>query len=479
MAALVIMQPMRHIPSTHYPIEIQPIGYGCPLALFALFKAERGAIFLGSGLLNPAYGRYSYIGLDPFERITIKDEPQRDVAGLLKEKLRIYVQPFIPGLPPFQGGFAGCFAYEFHQYIEPMALPTEDDVHVPDMSLGLYDLVIAFDHVEEKAWIISTGYPEISVEARALRAKVRMQKVLEKIPAKVPMLETREMRVSGNFRSNFTRGEYESAVTQVIEAILAGDIFEANVSQRFDAAVSADFSSWDCYVQLWHDNPAPFSAWMQLDDDTYIVSASPERFVKVSQGRVEARPIKGTCRRGETEAVDRALAEGLSRSEKDRAENIMIVDLLRNDLSKVCEDHSVNVAQLCGVETYATVHHLVSVITGKLRASQDCVDVLWALFPGGSVTGAPKIRAMEIIASIEKRHRGIYCGSIGFLGFNGEMDLSIAIRTATVKGGRLYVQVGGAVVADSEPCAEYEETLTKAASFRKILVPEVVHDFAD
>lgn len=472
-----MIQAMNDARDSHDPIHIQPIDYVCPLSLFTLFKEEQGAILLGSALQHAVYGRYSYIAVDPFEWVTVKDEPHLNMKALLKNWLIQYPQPMLYGLPPFQGGIAGAFAYEFHRYIEDLPITTQDDVGFPDIAVGLYDVVIAFDHHKKKAWIISTGWPEKTDEARAVRARRRLAHYLERIQQCVA-LTTIDTKFTGQVRSNFTQDAYESAVTRVIDYILAGDIFEANISQRFEVALPEGFSPFDCYVQAWQENPAPFSAWMHFDD-TSIISASPERFVKLSQGAIETRPIKGTCRRGKTHVTDEALANGLKNSEKDRAENIMIVDLLRNDLSKVCMDHSVQVTQLCEVETYAHVHHLVSVITGALRKECNAVDVLWALFPGGSITGAPKIRAMQIIAEIEKINRGIYCGSMGYIGFNGEMDLSIAIRTATIKNNRMYFQAGGAVVADSSARAEYDETLTKSAFFRNKVVSEVQHDFVD
>jgi para-aminobenzoate synthetase component 1 len=259
----------------------------------------------------------------------------------------------------------------------------------------------------------------------------------------------------------------------VKDYILAGDIFEANISQRF----SADLLDrpFDLYRRLREINPATFSAYLAFDD-TILASASPERFLKLTHGQVETRPIKGTRPRGKTAQEDQAFANELMKSEKDHAENVMIVDLLRNDLSRVCEDHSVQVPQLCGLESYPAVHHLVSVVTGKLTSKLTAVDLLRATFPGGSITGAPKIRAMEIIAEIEPTRRGPYCGSIGYIGFNGDMDTSIAIRTYAIKNNKVTFQAGGAVVVDSDPVDEYEETLTKARALKKALIEEEEYD---
>jgi para-aminobenzoate synthetase component I len=258
-------------------------------------------------------------------------------------------------------------------------------------------------------------------------------------------------------------------ICEVIERILAGDIFQANLAQRFEAPVPMGFDHFGFYSQLRKLNAAPFAAYLD-HDDFVIASASPERFLQVENGRVETRPIKGTRRRFADPVLDALQARALTESRKDRAENVMIVDLLRNDLSKVCVPGSVQVPQLCGLETFASVHHLVSTVTGRLREGQGAVDLLAAAFPGGSITGAPKVRAMEIITEMERYARGPYCGAIGYIGFDGRMDTSIVIRTASFRAGTCVVQAGGGIVTASDPAAEYDETLDKAraifAAFR-------------
>jgi para-aminobenzoate synthetase component 1 len=461
-----------------YPIQVVSLAYCSPLDIFQLFHAEHGAILLHSAMQQDIVGRYSYIAVDPFDMITVKNGDVKNVLDILQQTLATYTQSVLPDLPPFQGGMAGVFAYEAYQYVEDFHIKTYDDMHVPDIALGLYDIVFSFDHLAKKAWLISTGFPEIEPRARLMRAKQRMAHYLQRIQS-LKQYIPKHHAMDLNIISNFTKKKYMLSVQAIIDYILAGDIFEANLSQRFETMLPKHFSAWDCYVNMQQQNPAPFSAYLNLKDMT-IISASPERFVKLSDRHVETRPIKGTRARGQCHESDQSLAYSLKNSAKDNAENIMIVDLLRNDLSKVCENHSVQVTQLCDVETYATVHHLVSVITGTLKSQYNALDLLWALFPGGSITGAPKIRAMQIIAEIEEINRGIYCGAIGFIGFNGEMDTSIAIRTATLKNDRIYFQAGGAVVSDSSPISEYEETLTKSSSFRRVLTSrKVVHDFID
>ena len=266
------------------------------------------------------------------------------------------------------------------------------------------------------------------------------------------------------FQSGFTREEYLRAVQRVREFILAGDIFQANLSQRFEAPWPGD--SFDFYRRLTEVNPAPFAAYFR-GDGFAVASASPERFLMVDPtGHVETRPIKGTRSRGATADEDRRLAQELLASEKDRAENVMIVDLLRNDLSKVCRPGTVDVPALCALMSHPTVHHLESIVTGRLEAGRTAADLLRAAFPGGSITGAPKLRAMEILAELEPVARGVYCGAIGWMSVTGAMDTSIAIRTVTLKDGRAYFHAGGGIVADSDPALEYQETLDKAAGIR-------------
>jgi para-aminobenzoate synthetase component 1 len=261
-------------------------------------------------------------------------------------------------------------------------------------------------------------------------------------------------------RSTFTRDEYLEAVERVREYILAGDIFQANLSQRFEAPLNE--SPWSLYRRMRVSSPAPFSAFVDFPG-AVVLSASPERFLRVdTAGGVETRPIKGTRPRGVGPEHDAALGQALVESAKDRAENLMIVDLMRNDLSRVCAPGTVRVAELFALEQYATVYHLVSTVVGQLAPGADALDLLRAAFPGGSITGAPKLRAMEIIAEIERRRRGVYCGSIGYWSVSGALDTSIAIRTGVVRDGRVYLSAGGGIVADSDPAEEYQETLDKA-----------------
>jgi para-aminobenzoate synthetase component 1 len=415
--------------------------------------------FLDSAMVDGKLGRYSFIAVDPFARIQGFETDRGWVQRLKSLLVDCAVAP-APGLPPFQGGAAGLFSYELGRSLERLPKPLSDDLEFPDLSLGLYDAVVAFDALERRGWIISTGLPETEPAARDRRAVERgawFEAELAR-PAAGPSAGNISL---GGWTSNFTREGYERAVAEVIERILAGDIFQANLSQRFEARVPSDFDHFGFYRRLRRINPAPFAAY--LDHASFIIaSASPERFLRVEGDLVETRPIKGTRPRFANALVDMLQAKALSESSKDRAENVMIVDLLRNDLSRVCEPGSVQVPQLCGLESFATVHHLVSSVVGRLAEGRDAVDVLAAAFPGGSITGAPKLRAMEIITELEQHARGPYCGAIGYLGFNGAMDLNIVIRTASFRGGACVVQAGGGIVTASDPASEYVETLDKA-----------------
>lgn len=458
-----------------YP-HVEEIPYQDPLVIFQYFSSQEGAVFLDSSRMMEGCGRYSFIGVGPFLQLKSKNgfiqlngqpttgDPFSELETQLKKfQLRIH-----DDLPPFQGGVIGCFAYDLVHHLEKLPR-CKDDMQFPDLVLGFYDVVIAFDHLVKRAWIFSSGFPLIEETARKARALKRLKWLLQQLQ-NVQSLPTISRGICQNeaITSNFSQIEYEAAVKQVIEYILSGDIFEANLSQRFVTELPFGLTPFDLYRRLRIINAAPFSAYLNFGD-TIIASASPERFLKLANQLVETRPIKGTRPRGNNLEEDKSFANDLIQSEKDHAENVMIVDLLRNDLSRVCEDHSVQVPQLCGLESYATVHHLVSVVRGTLLKNKNCIDLLRATFPGGSITGAPKIRSMEIIAEIERVQRGPYCGSVAYIGFNGDLDSSIAIRTYAIKNNIVTFQAGGAIVADSDPAMEYQETLTKANALRRAL----------
>ncbi|HZZ29402.1 MAG TPA: anthranilate synthase component I family protein [Pirellulales bacterium] len=444
-------------------------------------------IFFDSAMVEPHLGRYSFIAADPFELLVAKPE---DVSSWdrIQRRLNQFAAPTLPDLPPFQGGVAGLFAYDLSHSLERLPRPRFDEFCIPALTLGVYDVVLAYDHETEQAWIISQGFPEQDPQLRYRRAKSRaaeMQRLLaddhvavslrdtKRVSEKLAYLSSRKPIANqypvGNIAglsSNFSQADYLAMVRRGIEYVYAGDVFQVNLAQRLLHPAVDD--SVSLYFRLRERNPAPFAAYFDLGE-FQIISASPERFLQVQNRQVEARPIKGTRARSAQSQADEHAAADLLSSEKDRAENVMIVDLLRNDLSRVCQPESVTVSELCRLERYAYVQHLVSVVQGTLFENCGPLDLLRAAFPGGSVTGAPKVRAMEIIAELEPTARGAYCGALGYLGFDGAMDSSILIRTITAGRGWWQLPVGGGIVSHSDPQREYEETWAKAEGLLRAL----------
>lgn len=424
----------------------------------------------------PRLGRYSYLAADPFGWLTVENGiafwngqpcPEPPLAAL-RARLAAHALPKDERLLPLQTGVIGYFAYDFAPCLDPAAKVVRSQG--VQASLGFYDVVLAFDHETGKGWLMASGLPETEPEARHRRAEQRLAqfKSLLERPLENPMqgASHRDSPVPTSlaWRQHWRKADYLSAVRRVKEHILAGDLYQANIAQCFEADVPRGFDSWRFYKDLRSRNPAPYAAFLAQEGrhtGDAIASSSPEAFLSLIDGMVETRPIKGTQKRLEEPELDAACRDNLARSEKDRAENIMIVDLLRNDLSKVCTAASIEVPDLCVVETYAGVHHLVSSVTGRLRPGCDALDLFAACFPGGSITGAPKLKAMEIIAAIENRARGPYCGAIGFIAFNGDMALNIAIRTIVFAGDKACLNAGGGITLLSDPEAEYAESLAK------------------
>jgi para-aminobenzoate synthetase component 1 len=462
-----------------------------PASTAERFLGQPYLLFLDSAADRGRLGRHSFLAADPVRVIETRGRgPGPNALEQARALLAPHLTPPLAGLPPFQGGIAGYLAYDFGAVLERLPAPRYDDLRLPDVVLGLYDWVIAWDHQEGRAWIISTGMPETGAagERRAADRLAMVRRVLEgagggasgrRLPAHFPGPPAPSYPVAGagntteiGLRSSFTHRGYLDAVTRVREYIIAGDIFQANLSQRLEASLEED--PWHLYRRLREVNPAPFAAYLE-SGGVAVASASPERFLLLTpDGHAETRPIKGTRPRGIGPEHDAALSRSLHESEKDRAENLMIVDLLRNDLSRVCRPGTVRVPELFALEQYPTVHHLVSTVTGTLQAGKDAADLLAATFPGGSITGAPKVRAMEIIAELEPSRRGIYCGSIGYWSITGAMDTSIVIRTLVAAGGKVCGSVGGGIVADSDPEQEYLETLDKARALLTALAGAVM-----
>ncbi|MGE0004518.1 MAG: aminodeoxychorismate synthase component I [Parvibaculaceae bacterium] len=452
---------MKHVvPATDEPLW-REVAYDDPAVMLRRFGKRKDLTFLDSALRQGELGRYSYLAADPFETFAVA-EGESGAAALarLDRRLERWKLARVRGLPPFQGGFAGYFAYEFARLLEPHVRAKTPAPDIPPVALHAYDTLVAFDHQTRQCWIISTGFPETEPRARIARAGERLAEFESLCLA--PVAEFSGDGVITGWQSDFTRADYEAAVRRVIDYVLAGDIFQANIAQRFTAAMPPEFDPLRHYLALRAANPATFGAFLDYGA-VKIASSSPERLISFDGVTAEARPIKGTRRRDPETSIDAELKAELLASRKDRAENVMIVDLLRNDLSRVAEPGSVQVPVLCGLESYASVHHLTSVVTARLAQGRSRGDLIAACFPGGSITGAPKIRAQEIIAEIEGLPRNVYCGSIGFLSFTGHMDLNIAIRTVLFHAGHASFQGGGGITARSRPADEYEETLAKVS----------------
>lgn len=489
------MQPFAH--------ELVPVPN--VVETFRRFQGLPGCLLLDSAMRNAkaqthALGRYSFLMAEPFDWI---EHPvlHTDPFKMLRERLRQFRLAPLPGLPPMQGGFAGLLSYDLNRSLERSIPVGQDEFGLPALALAGYDTLIAWDHLSERAWLISSGFPELAPVRRSQRARSRIAAWLELLDLFGPSQETKrrdqdfeasserpmswqpganrrlvtsQIPVSGlpGLTSNFSADGYLAAVQKCVDYIRAGDVFQVNLAQRL--LIPATRPAADLYLSLRECNPAPFSAYFdtsQIADRQsnpfQIISTSPERLVAVRDRMVETRPIKGTRRRTGIPMVDIQAQDQLLASAKDRAENLMIVDLMRNDLSRCCDDDSVVVTQLCELEKYPSVFHLVSAVEGRLRSSADLVDLIEAVFPGGSITGAPKHRAMQIIGELEPHARGAYCGSLGYFGFDGSADFNILIRTITACEGYWQMPVGGGIVSRSKPHLEYEETWAKAAGLMR------------
>jgi para-aminobenzoate synthetase component 1 len=448
-------------------------------------------LFLDSAERGGDRGRYSYVTAEPvtFDRSKVGEIGIGESLPQPREFFRSYCRRRFPAshaafpgeLPPFRGGYAGLFGYGLARDLERIPENSFDEFRTPDWAVGQYNWTFAFDHQTNRGWLIWNDPRASRLNAYHMQARKCFRELLDLLRSDHirPPREPRPVHGSAfpvpqsalegfpGVTSNFSRDGYLAAVRKAVEYVYAGDVFQVNLSQRLLAPLTEH--PLDLYGRLRRVSPAPFACYFDLGD-FQIASASPERFLQLSaDGEVSTRPIKGTRPRGATPAEDAALIRDLTTNPKDRAENVMIVDLLRNDLGRVCEYGSVRVPTVCEVESFRHVHHLVSEVRGKLRPGLTAFDLLRAAFPGGSVTGAPKVRAMEIIAELEPTARGPYCGSVGWVGFDGAMDTNILIRTFTAGRGWVQFPVGGGIVADSDPATEYEETLHKAAGLLRAL----------
>lgn len=462
--------------------------------LFERIAHQPWAMLLDSGQMldtqtgkpGSQYGRYDMMVVEPFITLVTKGEnteitqhnqvstSAENPFELLKKTLSQFPAPqtdfpFTGGTFPFAGGALGYFSYDLGRRLEKLPNLAQDDVQLPEMMIGIYDWAIVVDHREKTSHLVSHGFCE-STKANWDGLCTRFGISCRVSPHQAKANEN-PFLVTSAVQSNLEEPAYKRAFAKIKAYITAGDCYQVNLAQRFTATVDGD--AWQMYKQLRKTSPAPFMAYMQIpltnDEQFQVLSNSPERFIQVSGKHVETRPIKGTRPRSSNATQDLVYSNELLNSTKDKAENVMIVDLLRNDLSKSCEVGSVQVNKLFQLQSFANVHHLVSIVVGKLKLDKTAIDVLRDSFPGGSITGAPKLRAMQIIEELEPHRRGVYCGAIGYIGFDGNMDTNIAIRTATICKNLLSFYAGGGIVADSDASKEYAETLDKAFSLITII----------
>ncbi len=437
-----------------------------------MLRGKNFPFFLDSGGYFEKIGRYSYWGFDPLLTFYFKDDTVYFLeSDKSKSAIKIHPFDFLENIFkqyrkdstgkkfPFEGGFAGYLGYELGRYIEDIPTTREDDYNLPDYYFALYDVVFIHDIVKNKFFV--AGYKLNDKSFR--KAKRFAEFVIRHSFASNP---TGCMTIGNKLESNFKKEEYISAIEKAKNYILAGDIYQVNISQRFKTDFKGD--TLDFYSHFSKLSPAPFGAYFDYAD-FQIISNSPERYLFIDGQHIETRPIKGTRPRGESGEEDMQYINELKMSEKDKAEHLMIVDLERNDLGRVAEFNSVKVSEFEIIESYANVHHMVSTVEAVVDNKFSVVDCIKNSYPGGSITGAPKIRSMEIIDELEPTYRSVYTGSIGYIGFDETVDLNIAIRTAIIKDGKISFQVGGGIVADSVPEEEFDETLTKAESFVKTL----------
>ena len=440
--------------------------------LFAKIADWPWAVFLDSGQPVSQFGRYDIMVAKPFVQLVTNGQQtvisdadgerssSNDPFTLLKETLAPY--QISKTALPFVGGAIGYFAYDLARRVEHLPSVALDAENMPEMMVGVYDWAVVVDHQLQRSYLVS--------HCKNSQTEQDWPSLCALFDEPFKLAPSPDFEVTSALQSNMDYAQYSAAFNRVKQYIQEGDCYQVNLAQRFSAKAQGD--AWSAYLALREISPAPFMSYMNMGDAQSalkILSASPERFLQVHGKHVETRPIKGTRPRSGNAEEDGNNAHDLQNSPKDRAENLMIVDLLRNDISKVCETGSVRADKLFALESFANVHHLVSTVTGKLAEDKTAIDLLRACFPGGSITGAPKFRSMEIIEELEPNRRGLYCGAIGYIGFDGNMDANISIRTAVYSHHEIRFYAGGGVVADSELAKEYRETLDKASSMLSLI----------
>ncbi|HET8565418.1 MAG TPA: anthranilate synthase component I [Solirubrobacterales bacterium] len=452
----------------------EPEGASC----FLLESAEQGQV-----------GRYSFVGLRPRALLRwsdgvlsewsgeaaageppVRSEPAPDPYAAVAARMQDFRPAPVEGLPPFAGGAVGVFAYDLVRTVEPLEAPNPDPLGVPDLALMITDAMVVFDHLRHELTILACAFvaDDEDVDSAYERAAATIAEMRERLRGAVPVPASPTVADAPQFESNVSREEFEAMVARIIEYVHAGDAFQVVPSQRFSAP--APVEAFSIYRGLRAVNPSPYMYFLEFGD-FQIAGASPEPLVTVEGRRVSSRPIAGTSPRGDSEEEDRRLAERLINDPKERAEHVMLVDLGRNDLGRVCEYGSVKVDELMVVETYSHVFHIVSQVSGALKEGVSAMDVMRSCLPVGTLSGAPKVRAMQIIDELEPVKRGGYGGAVGYLSWNGDLDTAIHIRTAVIKDGQVHVQAGGGTVADAKPGYEYNESVNKArAVFRAVEV---------
>ncbi|MFW5444483.1 MAG: aminodeoxychorismate synthase component I [Methylococcaceae bacterium] len=433
--------------------------------LFAPIADKSWSIFLDSGFPHSEQGRYDIISTDPDITLVTKGNTTEisnqgeisysteDSFGLVKHYLKSSFQAIDDC--PFNGGALGYFSYDLARRLENLPVIAKDEEHIAEMAVGIYSWAVIVDHLKKQSWLIGNA-----------KGDNDWQTLIDQFSVLPASSQDEVFVIHEKPQSNMDKSLYQQAFDKIKHYLTEGDSYQVNLAQRFCSPCSG--SPWTAYKALRKINSAPFSAYLNYPE-VQVLSSSPERFLKVTEGEVETKPIKGTRPRHEEPSLDERQISVLSKSKKDRAENVMIVDLLRNDISKNCKPGSVEVTKLFEVESFATVHHLVSTVKGVLDQGQHALDLLRNCFPGGSITGAPKIRSMEIIEELEPNRRGIYCGSIGYIGFNGNMDTNIAIRTFVHSENAIRFWAGGGIVNDSVMEDEYQESYDKASALLNLL----------
>jgi anthranilate synthase component 1 len=444
--------------------RVLPADLETPVSAFLkLYRADEAAFLLESVEGGEQVGRYSFMGVKPRKILKPSVEPADDALETIKAELSHYRPVILPGLPRFIGGAVGFLGYDVVRQFERLPAKAPNVTHMPDIMFMIFDTIVIFDHVKTQMIVLANAHNTGDLDAAYYHAVARLDDTVSRLRQPLGYIPTAEWVLDEPLVSNCTQEAYEAGVRRAKAHIAAGEAFQIVLSQRLTKRTSAP--PFAIYRALRMLNPAPYMFFLHFPtEDFHVIGASPEMMVRLEDGIASMRPIAGTRPRGATPEADADLETALLTDPKERAEHVMLVDLGRNDLGRVCEYGTVHVPELMIVERYSHVMHIVSHVEGRLKAGLDAFDLIRATFPAGTVSGAPKIRAMEIIDELEPDRRGPYAGAVGYFSFSGAMDTCITIRTITMQGDRVYIQAGAGLVADSDPTREYEETHHKAAA---------------